>query len=212
MKHILNSLSIIILLLSGSCLRAQPAAWISLFDGKSLDGWKVGDNAGTFSVDSGMIIVNGQTAHLFYEGAIQNHNFKNFEFKADVMTRPHSNSGIYFHTAFQQSSWPETGYEVQVNDSHSDWRRTGSLYGIEDVKDTLVPDNVWFTEYIKVVGKEVIIKINDKTVVDYTQPDNVPPPGKKGPIDSSGTFALQGHDPGSKVYFKNIMVRPLGDK
>ena len=77
-----------------SSLHAQE--WVSLFDGKSLDGWKVGDNASTFRVDSGMIIVNGNTAHLFYDGAVHNHNFKNFELKADVLTKPHSNSGIYF--------------------------------------------------------------------------------------------------------------------
>lgn len=190
---------------------AQINEWVSLFDGKSLTGWKVGDNASAFSVDSGMIKVNGKTAHLFYDGPVSNHDFKNFEFKADVMTKPHSNSGIYFHTIFQQSSWPEKGYEVQVNNSHTDWRRTGSLYGIDDVEEVVAADNVWFTEYIKVAGNRVIVKINDKTVVDYTQPDNVPPPDKKGPIDSSGTFALQGHDPGSTVYFKNIMVKPLPD-
>jgi len=189
----------------------QAQQWVSLFDGKSLSDWKVGDNASTFSVDSSMIKVNGNTAHLFYEGRVNNHNFKNFEFKAEVMTKPHSNSGIYFHTAFQQSGWPQVGYEVQVNNSHTDWRRTGSLYGIDDVKEVVSPDNVWFTEYIKVTGNHVIVKINDKTVVDYTQPANVPPPGKKGPIDSSGTFALQGHDPGSTVYFKNIMVKVLPD-
>ncbi len=185
--------------------------WISLFDGKTLNGWKVGDNATTFSIDSGMIKVNGNTAHLFYIGPVNNHNFKNFEFKADVMTKPGSNSGIYFHTSFQQGGWPEIGYEIQVNNSHTDWRRTGSLYGIDDVKEVVAPDNVWFTEYIKVVGNHVTVKINDKTVVDYTQPGNVPPPDKKGPIDSSGTFALQGHDPGSTVYFKNVVVRPLAN-
>ena len=187
----------------------QAQQWVSLFDGKSLSDWKVGDNASTFSVDSGMIKVNGNTAHLFYEGSVHNHSFKNFEFKADVMTKPHSNSGIYFHTQFQDSSWPQIGYEIQVNNSHTDWRRTGSLYGIDDVKEVVVPDNVWYTEYIKVVGNRVIVKINDKIVVDYTQPGNVVPPEKKGPIGSSGTFALQGHDPGSTVYFKNIMVKVL---
>src|SRR5436305_4909594 len=95
--------------------------WISLFDGKSMSDWKVGDNASTFRVDSGMIIVNGLTAHLFYNGNVKNHNFKNFEFKADVMTMPGSNSGIYFHTQFQQGGWPAKGYEVQVNNSHTDW-------------------------------------------------------------------------------------------
>ena len=207
-KYPRQILFFIALIFFAPALHAQE--WVSLFDGKSLDGWKVGDNASTFSVDSGMIKVNGNTAHLFYEGPVNNHNFKNFEFKAEVMTPP-LNSGIYFHTQFQQSRWPEIGYEVQVNNSHTDWRRTGSLYGIDDVKEVVFTDNVWFTEYIKVVGNRVIVKINDKTVVDYMQPNNVPPPDKKGPIDSSGTFALQGHDPGSTVYFKNIMVKVLPD-
>jgi hypothetical protein len=127
------------------------------------------------------------------------------------MTTPGSNAGIYFHTEYQQSSWPKKGYEVQVNNSHTDWRRTGSLYGIDDVKEVFVKDNEWFTEYIMVRGKKVTIKINDKTVVDYTEPDNVQRPGDEGRVLSSGTFALQGHDPKSKVYFRNIMVRPLPD-
>jgi len=186
--------------------------WISLFDGKTLNNWKVGDNASTFSVKDGMIVVNGPTAHLFYDGDVKQHNFKNFEFKADVMTYPGSNSGIYFHTQFQQGGWPSKGYEVQVNNSHTDWRRTGSLYAIQDVKEVYVKDSVWYTEYIKVEGKHVTIKINDKTVVDYTEPENVErPEGMKDRKLSSGTFALQGHDPNSKVCFKNIMVKPLAD-
>lgn len=191
---------------------ARPSEWISLFDGKTLNGWKVGDNAATFSVENGAIVAHGNTAHLFYDGPVQNHTFKNFEFRAKVMTTPGSNSGIYFHTAYQQGGWPARGYEVQVNNSHTDWRRTGSLYAVEDVKEVLVKDNVWFTEYIKVEGKHVIIKVNDKTVVDYTEPDNVQrPDNMKGRIISSGTFALQGHDPNSKVYFKDIEVKPLGE-
>ena len=186
--------------------------WIALFDGHSLAGWKVGDNAATFSADSGMIMVHGNTAHLFYDGDVMQHNFKNFEFKADVKTMPGANSGIYFHTTFQQGGWPAKGYEVQVNNSHTDWRRTGSLYGVADVKEVYVKDNEWFTEYIKVQGKKVVIKINDKTVVDYTEPDSLQrAAGQEQRAISNGTFALQGHDPGSIVYFKNILVKPLAD-
>ena len=184
--------------------------WISLFDGKTLNNWKVGENESSFSIENGTIKVNGETAHLFYDGEVQQHNFKNFEFKADVMTLPGSNSGIYFHTGFQQGGWPEKGYEVQVNNSHTDWRRTGSLYGIKDVKETYVKDNEWYTEYIKVEGKHVIIKINDKTVVDYTEPENIEKErGNSLRKISSGTFALQAHDPKSTIYYKNIMVKPL---
>ena len=186
--------------------------WQSLFDGKTLNNWKVGDNAGTFTIEDGKIAVNGPVAHLFYDGNIGNHNFKNFEFKTDVMTLPGSNSGIYIHTEYQEGGWPKKGYEVQVNNSHTDWRRTGSLYGIEDVKEVYVKDNEWYTEYIKVQGKKITIKINDKTVVDYTEPDNVQrEEGNAQRKLSSGTFALQGHDPKSKVYYKNIMVKVLPD-
>jgi len=184
--------------------------WVSLFDGKSLTGWKVGDNAETFSVDSGMIIVHGKTAHLFYDGPVQDHNFKNFEFKADVMTHKGANSGIYIHTGYQQGGWPAKGYEVQVNNSHTDWIRTGSLYGIVNIKEVYVKDNEWFTMYITVKGKRVTVKLNDKLVLDYTEPDNLKRgEGEEQRVLSSGTFALQGHDPGSLTYFKNIMVKPL---
>jgi len=205
------SLPLCLLLFVSSSLTPQDG-WVSLFDGKSLTNWKVGENANTFSVENGTIVAHGPTAHLFYEGDVHQHNFKNFEFKANVMTTPGSNSGIYFHTEYQDSSWPKKGYEVQVNNSHTDWRRTGSLYAVQDVKEVYVKDNEWFTEYFKVEGKHVIVKINDKTVVDYTEPDNVKrDAGSEGRILSSGTFALQGHDPNSKVYFKNIMVKAWPD-
>lgn len=198
-------------LLAGMAMAQKKSnGWISLFDGKSLDDWKVGENASTFTVDSGMIIAHGPVAHLFYNGKVQNHDFKNFHFKAEVMTTPGSNSGIYFHTAFQEAGWPLKGYEVQVNNSHTDWRRTGSLYAVDDVKDVLVKDNVWFTEEIIVQEKKVTIKVNGKTVVDYTEPDNEQRPGDMGGRKlSNGTFALQGHDPNSKVYYKNLQVKLL---
>jgi len=184
--------------------------WISLFDGKSLNGWKVGDNAETFSVKDGMIVVHGQTAHLFYVGDVQEHNFKNFEFRADVMTHQGANSGIYIHTGYQQGGWPSKGYEIQVNNTHTDWRRTGSVYGIQDIKEVYVKEAEWFTMDITVRGKRVIVKINDKVVNDYTEPDNVKrDAGDEERKFSSGTFALQGHDPNSLVFFKDIMVKPL---
>ena len=195
-----------------STKKNKTDGWVSLFDGKSFTGWKVGDNAASFTIENGAIAVNGNVAHLFYDGDVQQHRFKNFEFKASVMTLPGSNSGIYFHTTFQQGGWPQKGYEVQVNNSQSDWRRTGSLYAIQDVKEVYVKDNEWFTEYITVQGKRVVIKINDKIVVDYTEPENAPrSTGMAGRLISNGTFALQGHDPKSKVFYKDIMVKVLPD-
>ncbi len=212
MRKLIISAAIITAFISLSATNQHKKGWVSLFDGKTLDGWKVGTNASSFSVVDGSIMVNGNVAHLFYDGPVQQHDFKNFEFKADVMTMPGSNSGIYFHTLYQESSWPKKGYEVQVNNSHTDWRRTGSLYAIQDVREVYVKDSVWYTERIKVKGKHISVFINNKQVVDYTEPEEVKrDKGMEGRLISSGTFALQGHDPKSKVFYKNIMVKVLPD-
>ena len=201
-------------LILSSCQLAlgQEEGWISLFDGKSLNGWKASENKGTFSVRDGMIVVDGPRSHLFYNGSVNNANFKNFEIKAEVMTKPGANSGIYFHTEYKETGWPAKGFEVQVNNSHSDWRRTGGLYAVQDVREG-PKDNEWFTEHIIVRGKHVVIKVNGKTTVDWTEPEDWKPPrGNPGRKIASGTFALQGHDPKSVIYYKNIRVKPLPEK
>jgi hypothetical protein len=201
-------------LLAGCTASKKQSAddWISLFDGESLDGWRVNENPQTFKVEDDAIVASGPRSHLFYNGPVANHNFKNFEFKAQVMTLPGSNSGIYFHTEYQKEGWPSKGYEVQVNNSHTDWRRTGGLYAIDDVREAPARDNEWFTQHIIVNGKHITVMIDGKKVVDYTEPANPErPDGMKERLLSSGTFALQGHDPGSTVYYKDIMVRVLPD-
>ncbi|CCH52696.1 protein of unknown function DUF1080 [Fibrisoma limi BUZ 3] len=196
------------------CLALKPNeradGWVSIFDGKSLDGWKAAENPGTFSVEDGAIVVFGPRAHLFYDGPVNNHNFKNFEFKAKVMTMPGSNSGMFIHTAYQDKGWPSKGYEIQVNQTHTDWRKTGSVYALQDVKETFVKDNEWYTEHIIVNGKNVTIKINDKVINNYTEPDSISN-GRSPKKLSSGTVALQGHDPKSKVMFKDVMIKVLPD-
>jgi hypothetical protein len=203
------------LIILASCATAQKTSgdgWISLFDGKTFTGWKFSEKPGTFKIEDGSIVVNGPRSHLYYDGPVKNHNFKNFEVKAQVMTKPGSNSGFYFHTAYQDEGFPDKGFEVQVNNSHTDWKRTAGLYDIVDTRDVNVKDDEWFTLYIKVEGKHVITKINDKTIVDWTEPEGAAAPnGHAGRVISSGTFAIQGHDPKSTVLFKDIMVRPLPD-
>lgn len=184
--------------------------WISLFDGESLNGWSASENKETFSVKDGMIIVDGPRAHLFYTGDVEGHMFKNFEFKADVMTKPGANSGMYFHTEYQEEGWPSKGYEVQVNNSSGDWRRTSSLYAIDDVREAPAKDDEWFTQKIIVRDKRVVVLVNGEVQVDYTEPEDVDRPNNMaGRLIESGTFALQGHDPESVIYYKNIMVKPL---
>jgi hypothetical protein len=188
--------------------KADADGFFPLFNGKDLEGWKVGKHPEAFTVKDGTLVVNGEVAHLFYAGPVNNHDFKDFHFKAEVMTMPNSNSGLYFHTKFQDESWPNQGFEAQVNNTYAkDPKKTGGLYGIRDVMNTAtVKDNEWFTYDIIVKGNHVEIKINGKTTADWTQPADWKSGGRK---IGSGTFAIQAHDPGSKVMYRNIKVKPL---
>jgi Domain of Unknown Function (DUF1080) len=189
--------------------QGKDKGFVSLFDGKTFAGWKVNEeHPATFSIEDGMIKVAGNRTHLFYEGTVGNHNFKNFELKLKAKTLPGSNSGIFIHTTYQAKGWPDKGYEVQVNQTHEDWRKTGSLYSFSDVKENLVKDNEWYEYDITVKDKHIIIKVNDKIAVDYTEPDTLPENRGQRKF-SSGTIALQGHDPKSVVYFKDIEIKML---
>ncbi len=208
MKRIVLFFSLV-LMFNCSFSQKKEKGWISLFDGKTFTGWKVNtENPSTFSIEDGLIKVAGERTHLFYEGPVANHNFKNFQLKLKAKTMPGSNSGIFIHTIYQEKGWPNKGYEVQVNQTHNDWRKTGSLYSVSDVKENLVKDNEWYQYDITVKDKHVVIKINNKVAVDYTEPDTLPADRGEKHL-SSGTFALQGHDPKSVAYFKDIKVKVL---
>ena len=175
--------------------------WITMFDGKSFDGWKKNENKDSWAIEDGCIVAKGPRSHLFYVGR----DFKNFEFSADVKTEPGSNSGIFFHTKYQEEGWPTYGYESQVNVTHRDPVKTGSIYNTVKLMETPAKDNEWWTQTIIVKDKHVTIKVDGKTVIDWEEPED-----KEGPLKlSEGKFALQAHDPMSVVRFKNIKVKPL---
>lgn len=184
------------------------AGFVSLFDGKTMNGWKVNENPGSWKVEDGNLVCKGERAHLFYVG--NDKPYKNFHFKAEVKTEPNSNAGIYFHTKYQDSGWPKYGFECQVNLSYnSDPRKTSSLYGVKDVLEAAAKDNEWYTQEIIVQGKKVTLKVNGKTMVEYIEPDDQKAGSDFTRKIDEGTFALQAHDPGSKVYFRNLRVKRL---
>ncbi len=192
---------------------AKPDAegFVTLFDGTSLDGWKPNEHADSFKLEKGELVVRGDRGHLFYVGPVNDHNFKNFHLRVECLTKPKANSGIYFHTKFQDEGWPAQGFEVQVNQTHTDVKKTGGLYAVKDVMNTSpVKDNEWYTYDIEVKDKHVVIQVNGKTTADWTQPDDwTPPKDMPGRKIGSGTFAIQAHDPGSEVHFKSVKVKVL---
>lgn len=190
-------------LLCWSCgpaaMAAEPEAdadgWMTIFDGESLDGWETAENAESWKVEDGCIVGHGERSHLFYKGAGE---LTDLEFKAEVKLNHAGNSGMYFRVQFGPE-WPK-GYEAQVNNSSGDPRKTGSLYYFVDIKKQLIEDDTWWTQHVICKGNHIIIKVNDEVVVDYVDDKNT---------HTKGFVALQQHDPGSVVHYKNIQLKKL---
>jgi len=194
------------------------AEWMPLFDGQTLQGWAPSENPESFRVEDGAIACDGPRSHLFYVGGVEGADFRNFELSAEVLTRPGANSGIYFHSAFEEDGWPDQGFEIQVNNSqkrHGDYlelKKTASLYGYRNVFKTLAPDDEWFEVRAEVHGKRARVWLDGALVVDYHEPETLPESWAESyQTLGSGTFALQCHDPESKVFYRNLRVRSLPD-
>lgn len=175
----------------------KAGEWVKMFNGKDLEGWKANDNPGSWTVEDGSIKGAGAASHLFW----MREECENCEFKATIKLAPGSNSGMYFRTAFGPG-FPK-GYEAQVNNSHTDPKRTGTLYNFTDVREQLIADNTWWTQHVIVDGNHIIIKVNDKTVVDFKDEKNT---------YTKGYLAMQQHDPKSVVWYKDLMYRKLPSK
>lgn len=209
--------------------------FVSLFDGKTLEGWVASkENPDSFSVEEDVLVCRGGKSHLFYDGPVGNADFKNFELKLKAKTTPGSNSGVYFHTTYQDEGWPDKGFEAQVNSTHKDPKKTGSLYGIVNMyvpkedeppfiarqdrsgvsvsrPEPLSKDGEWFEYHIVVVDKHVTLKVNGETTVDWIQPVDFDKTGGtgEGRVIDHGTIGFQAHDPDSLTYFKDIKIKVL---
>ena len=210
-------------LLAAQTVLAAEAGWRELFNGKDLTGWRANADPGAFVVVDGAIKAHAthprNRGHLFFVGQRSDglESFKNFELEAVVRGEPRSNSGIFFHTDMETRDGVlhlKNGYEVQLNSSNTEKRKTGSLYDVVDFNQSLVDETNWFTVSIRVQNQRIVVQINGKTIVDYTEPPGVVAqrsPERKGRVlrPDGGAIALQAHDDKSTFYFKTVRVRPL---
>lgn len=196
--------------------------WQSMFNGKDLSNWRTNILPESFTVENGMIKAHCQDpelrkSHLFFVGDAGGEHvlYKDFEFEATVRCEPGSNSGVFFHTDEKirdDKHHLGSGYEVQINHGDKPKSKTGSLYAIADFEEPLIDETQWFKLGIKVVGKRITVSLNGNQVIDYTEPENPKrPPNRLGRLlrREGGAIALQGHDPDSIVYFKDIRIRRL---
>src|ERR1051326_3362390 len=180
----------------------------ALCDGKTFNGWKTSiDHPDTWKIEDGAFVTRGKTAHLFYVGDLA--PFTNFDLRVDVMTDHGANGGIYFHTQYQERGFPKYGFECQVDNTHTDWKKTGSLYDVVNVAKSPAEDSKWWTQEVIVQGRKVTVKIDGQILLEYTEPRGAEAGQQYTRKLSSGTFALQAHDPKSVVRYKNIRVQRL---
>jgi hypothetical protein len=184
-----------LLLATSAIAKDKPGKWIKMFDGKSLKGWKTGDNPESWTAKNGEIVGDGQRSHLFY----MLHECENCEFKADVKLNHSGNSGMYFRAVFS-TGFPK-GYEAQVENTSPDKQRTGGLYNIAKITEQLVPDDTWWNQRIVADGTHIQIFVNEKKVVDVENSQY-----------TKGYLALQQHNKGSVVEYKNLYMRVLPAK
>lgn len=190
-------------------------SWMELINGKDFTGWRASENKATWSVTpEGFFQAVGKRSHLFYEGEELKDGFKNFEIEVVVRTFQLANSGIYFHTAYQETGWPNKGFEIQVNHSHIgegdyiELKKMASLYGVRNVYKSFGRDGEWMTVKARVESNHVQVWLNGLKTVDYVEPKKTFASVMRL---SKGTFGLQGHDTLSKMQYKSFRVRRLPD-
>jgi len=186
---------------------AQEGTWVSLFDGKSLEGWtplELGKVKGMshWEVKDGLIEGSGTQSMLFSPRG----DYKNFKFRAELKINDGGNSGMYIRTPKEATF--TNGYEIQVNSTHKDPVKTGSLYSYVLIYKQLVPPDTFFTQEIEAVDKmyrgkmvtAIKVSVNGELLYEFYDYDR---PWKEG------YFAFQQHDPGSKVTIRKIEVMEL---
>jgi hypothetical protein len=190
-------------------VRTVEPGYTNLFNGRDLTDWKIGGPP-SFTVANGAIVAHGASSHLFYDGSLRNHAFRNFDLKLDVLARNRSNGGVYISTEYQAQGFPATGFEIQLNNSHTDRSRSGSLYHVVDLSYVPAKDDEWFPMEIMVSGATITITVKGNQVIRWTQPadwnGSYDWPGRK---IAPGTIAFQSHDPNSTTAYANIRIRPL---
>jgi hypothetical protein len=187
---------------SGTSL-AQEGEWVSLFDGKTMEGWrKVGNKDSQWEVVDGELQGTGTASMLVTTTG----PYKNFRYRAEVKINDGGNSGLYFRTTAEPNFLD--GYEAQIDSTHSDPIRTGSLYGFCHVYKQVVKPDTWFVYEVEVRddvwrGREmsrIKITIDGNELYEYLDFEKT---------FKEGYFAFQQHDPGSKVHIRKVEVMEL---
>ena len=174
---------------------------VMLFNGKDLKGWTAtGPGAVTgWSAQDGALATTGKGNNIISEA-----KFWNFKLHAEVKVAEHSNSGIGLRAR----------YEVQVLDDYGRPPNThgnGALYArILPSENASKPAGEWQTYDIRLVGRQVTVVLNGKTIIDKGEVEGLTAIAIDANESQPGPIYLQGdHGP---VEYRNLTVTPLMKK
>jgi Domain of Unknown Function (DUF1080) len=192
-------------------IKLKPLTMTSLFNGKDLAGWKTyPDMASKFSVtESGELFVENGKGQLESEG-----KYADFLLQLQCKTHaPQLNSGLFFRCIPGEQM---NGYESQIQNGFKNGDRsqpvdcgTGGIFRRINARRVVADDQTWFSKTILAQGAHVAVWVNGYQVTDWTDdraPDANP---RKGLRVEAGTLMLQGHDPTTKLSFKNFQIMEL---
>lgn len=195
----------------------EPA--LSLFDGKSLDGWVAegvseydadGARKPVWTAEDGTLVCRGKGfGFLRYK----EREFEDFAFHVEFRMEPGCNSGVGFRTtAFDPNSSRSTrpsfySYEIQLLDDAgkpASVHSTGSLYRyIAPKENAMKPAGEWNALDVTCEGPHIRIVLNGHVIQDVDQ--STVAPLKQKPL--RGYVCLQNH--GGTIAFRSIEVREL---
>jgi len=208
-------LSIFVLFCSVFAVKgADGDGFVSLFNGKNLDGWVLNGKPEGWEVKEGLLRSEGGKGGNWIRSEKE---YGDYIFKTDWKVSKGGNSGIFIRAADKGNPW-QTGYEVQIyTGERDDLHCTGSLYGYAAVnpRPDETPDK-WHTLEIQCVGPKIKIVADGVKVVDVDQTE-LPLPKEEGYPDpktkpTRGYIGIQDShsDAGHYIEFRNIRIKELG--
>ena len=189
-------------------LTQQEAAegWLLLFDGKTMFGWENHGDGKWKVVDGALVCEEGTAGWL---GTTT--EFADCVFKCQYRVDAKGNSGVFLRAKRDSDRPWVDGYEIQICDDH-ERNPTGSVYGVISTKrpgaTRVTTVEKWQDMEIRVEGNRFRIFLNGTKVVDDV--DKRPGPDGQPGMFKRGHVGLQYHNPGMKIEFRDVKLRPLG--
>ena len=148
----------VVVLISASA--ALGANWVSLFDGKTLEGWEPTSKANWRVEDGAIVVDDGERGFLLHQ-----ERYENYELEVEFKAAKGTNSGVFLNTKPKPKSLTEDCYELNIAPPDNPFP-TGSLVARKKVEGAGESDG-WRKFTVRVDKGRVTVTLDGKQVLDY---------------------------------------------